>query len=531
MEPNDQHSFLTRLKSSKIGMSLRIKVLFAAILAISIPLVGYLVLDSTINKSLLLQDNAASLRLVADSMNAKFMSCVNECDEARQLFVKKLASIHPDIEIIIVDPEFKVIAATRKGLLGNIWEEPQFKDILAGKTDYEWNNMEHHGIPVLDVTVPMKGRQDEITGVIHLAKPAVLVKNRIWDARIRHGAFVIFVVLMVVFILGFILYRSVIQRLVQIDREIRQITGPAIIAPDPTGPGDEIDRLQNFLKSLVRKLSGTAISLQHALSEKESLLTQVSDLNAGLETEIEKTKNELQKVQADLIRAEHLSTIGQLAAGLAHEIRNPLFIIRASAESMKKTDGEKDPLAIDIMEEVDRVNAMIIRLLDLARPVHTEKIAVSLADLVSEIADQFTKGLPAEITVTARADGPVPQIVYGDPALLRQAFSNIVENAIHSLSGSGTVDISTGIDTSGTAFIKIHDNGCGIKPEDLPQIFDPFFSRKARGTGLGLASVKKILDIHKAGVAVESCPESGTLFKVCFNGLLEDCDGQDTGSR
>lgn len=497
-------------------MSLRTRVLLAALLAIAIPLTAYLALDSTLNRKNLLNDQANSLRIIADSMNAIFMTCDDMCVQTTQDFVSSMDRIHPEIEIIIVDRQMRVIAATEQSLIGHPWHEPQFPAILAGELDFEWHKMEHHGIPVMDITIPMRDADNNITGALHLAKPIELVQERLRESSIRYGVFVAIVIISVVAILSTILYRIIVLRLVRIGQEIREISGLSGIEGPRGKTKDEIQLLHHFLNRMVGQLAGTTKQLQEALDDRELLLEQVNSLNAALESEIVRVRTELEKAQEGLLWAEHLSTIGKLAAGLAHEIRNPLFIIRATAESIKKTGDEGEQVASDIIEEVDRVNDIISRLLDLARPIVLGKERLNVAALIRDVVSQAAKRLPEGVMILGDVDAASDLWIMGDSSYLKQALANIIDNSVQAIRSRGEIKISAGHDADGRVYISISDDGCGIDKSDLALVFDPFYSKRSGGTGLGLPAVKKVLDLHKAEISIESQPEQGTIFRICF---------------
>ena len=104
----------------------------------------------------------------------------------------------------------------------------------------------------------------------------------------------------------------------------------------------------------------------------------------------------------------------------------------------------------------------------------------------------------------------------GDSSYLKQALANIIDNSVQAIRSRGEIKISAGHDADGRVYISISDDGCGIDKSDLALVFDPFYSKRSGGTGLGLPAVKKVLDLHKAEISIESQPEQGTIFRICF---------------
>lgn len=494
-------------------MSLRLKLLGAVFLAMVLPMVVYLIWDATIQRSALVRDQADALRTVADVIDSTLESCPGNCSVMGQAFVDSFGEIHPGIELIVVDRSSNVVFATQRDLVGNPWIEKDISRVLSGDAEFTWDLMAHHGLPVMDVTVPMiRNDHGGLIGAIHLAQPMPLVDHRIAEIRNRHIGFVLIVVMLVIVTLGLLVYRTIIRRLSLLDREMRAKVNLGGIAT-PKRHGDEIEHLSMALHSLIDDLAGTADRLAKTVDEKSKLLVQVEGFNEELEREVTRTRTELEAVQQELIRAERLSTMGQLSAGLAHELRNPLFIIRASAELLGRKCLSSKPLDSDIIEEVDRVDAIITRLLDLARPLAVEEMPIDLGGLVREVADSADRANPGRVNVFVEFSTN-PVWITGDRAFLRQALMNLVANACEVVDVGGMVRIEYGYADDARPYVKIKDNGIGISPTDLPHVFEPFFTKKPGGTGLGLASVKKILDLHSAEIFMESTLGFGTTVTV-----------------
>ena len=498
------------------GMSLGTKYIIATALSVLLPLLVYLIFDAFLVRDILVRDQAESLRLAADLVHGFLRACHKDCPRRSQGFLEQFARFHPDLEVLILDSDSKVYAAAQRDLTGNVWHEEGITRLLQGETAYVWDINTHHGELVLDVTVPWLDDSGEIKGAIHLARSLSLVRSRVTAIQIRHVIFVVSVALAVGVVLGLITYRLVVKRLRRVDYELHT-TDWAKRAPEVEGGGDEIDHLSSALRSLVGNLANTAAQLEGALDDKNRLLTRVERFNEDLEQEVQKTRSELLVVQQELVRAEHLATIGQLSAGLAHELRNPLFIIRASAESMRRKHTDSADLAEDIIEEVDRVNDILSRLLDLGRPLSAEKRHVDLASMLDDVVSLARKTLTPERSVKLEPGRPEAACtVEGDHSFLRQAFTNLIANACEAVEGPGEVSVTAAHTGASEVEVEIRDTGIGIRDEDLPHIFEPFFTRKPSGTGLGLCATKKILDIHGATISVTSRVGRGTRVVVKF---------------
>ncbi|MBV9158375.1 MAG: GHKL domain-containing protein, partial [Acidobacteriaceae bacterium] len=232
---------------------------------------------------------------------------------------------------------------------------------------------------------------------------------------------------------------------------------------------------------------------------------------------VESNRN-LRRAEASLRRSERLAALGQLTAGLAHELRNPLGTIKASSEMLNKATVQRRPEVMSEMagyigSEVDRMNALISSFLDFARPLQIRPVEADLravaenvhrqhADLASRTGVKLALRMP---------DGPLRFDF--DPDLLSLALSNLVQNAIQASKAGQEVELRV-VPSDEDVKIFVTDHGSGIKPEHLENIFNPFFTTKPNGVGLGLAIVSKIADEHNGQIRVFSEPESGTRFEL-----------------
>ncbi len=210
-------------------------------------------------------------------------------------------------------------------------------------------------------------------------------------------------------------------------------------------------------------------------------------------------------------QSEKLAAIGRLAAAVAHEVRNPLAVIRSSAalvlEDMpKETDNEK--AARFIVEEVDRLNAVVTALLDYARPLTPRREALALADLVAAVEPLVGAALRPKrgrLEATSEPPGDAPAL-RGDPDLLAKLVYGLALNAAQAIDDGGRVELrlQRGV---GAVELLVRDDGPGVAPEHAGRLFEPFFTTKAAGTGLGLATAARIAEAH--GGALELVPGAG----------------------
>jgi len=234
------------------------------------------------------------------------------------------------------------------------------------------------------------------------------------------------------------------------------------------------------------------------------------------ESIIEKRARERLKLIEQLNRAEHLSTLGEMVAGISHEIRNPLGIIRSSSELLKKKMAGCDPSSTIpdiIIEESVRLNNIITDFLNFAKPKSPNLTACKIENVLEKNINFLTTQITKEgYTLRKHYDNDLPEIS-ADADMLYQAFLNILINAMQAMPEGGVIDVKVTAEDN-TVTIVFEDEGEGI-PEDLiEKIWDPFFTTKAKGTGLGLGIVKNMIESHKGSVRIDNKAVAGTRVKV-----------------
>jgi signal transduction histidine kinase len=227
------------------------------------------------------------------------------------------------------------------------------------------------------------------------------------------------------------------------------------------------------------------------------------------------------RIEEQLRRAERLSTLGELSAVLAHEIRNPLGSIRGTAEILRddfRPGDQKYEFLEILVKETDRLNRVVEDFLKLSRPVQVEQATCDLEKELREVA-AFAGGAADQHGVAIELNlAPLP-VVRGDREKLRQVFLNLVLNAIQATPMGGRISITTLLlppkeGKGGQMEIRFADTGAGIATENLERIFEPFFTTKEGGTGLGLAIAQKIVESHGGSISVQSEPKEGSCFIV-----------------
>ncbi len=259
------------------------------------------------------------------------------------------------------------------------------------------------------------------------------------------------------------------------------------------------------------------------------LTYELLEANRAATRRAESAAQQLAEANRDLRRRkrkcaapERLAALGQLSAGLAHEIRNPLSTIKGSAEMLLKNVDANGAVAQElagfISTEVDRTNALVTRFLDFARPLALRLEKTEVTEVIDEAVAEVEKHTPPlDVSIYKNYSPDIPPILL-DRQLIERVLYNLLLNAAQASPPRGSVTVKTrqlGDTLEGSAVeIAVIDRGTGIAPKDRESIFNPFFTTKSSGVGLGLAIVSKIVDEHGGQITVESEPGAGSVFRV-----------------
>jgi signal transduction histidine kinase len=242
------------------------------------------------------------------------------------------------------------------------------------------------------------------------------------------------------------------------------------------------------------------------------------------------TNRKLEQAQEEARRSERLAALGQMSAGLAHEIRNPLGVIKGSAEMLHQKLGESNPLASElagyISSETNRLSALVTRFLDFARPLHAELVPQKITAVLDRALHDVSLSVArnnedAVVSVERQYEADLP-LVPLDEGLSEQAFVNLIQNAYDAMGSRGgelrvSVARANGMNRDGVE-VRIEDTGPGIPVELREQIFNPFVTTKKTGVGLGLSIVSRIIDGHHGAIRLEDAGDGqrGARFVVFF---------------
>jgi two-component system sensor histidine kinase PilS (NtrC family) len=281
------------------------------------------------------------------------------------------------------------------------------------------------------------------------------------------------------------------------------------------GQTDELkDRPVRFEGQIAKHDGATAI-----LGFTASLLKDDRDTVRGIILTFQDITR-LTEMEEQMRRQERLATVGSLAAGIAHEIRNPLASLSGSIQMLQgdlDLQGDSRHLMDIVLRETDRLNTIITEFLDYARPRSSARERVDLVSLMQETIDMFRNSRDFHAGIDVRCDLAPRLIVSGDAQRLRQVFWNLLINAAQAIEGGGSVSVSAAPGSGELAdhvLVRISDSGCGIPAESLENIFDPFFTTKTNGTGLGLAIVYRIIIDHGGAIDVKSEQGKGTIVTI-----------------
>ena len=278
----------------------------------------------------------------------------------------------------------------------------------------------------------------------------------------------------------------------------------------PFNNQDLADRIANILKIRDVELRNTEL-----LKERERLLQEIEAWNLELEARVQEKTEALQQAQAENVQAEKLATLGYLSAGMAHEVRNPLNSITLFVQLIKSgiDDNEKLEYIERIFKEVDRIDNILSKLLDASKRPRFELKDVDVKEVIEQTLELFSPQIQLNDILVERYYRSLPPAIQADPSEIEQIFTNLFLNSIHEMPHGGALKVALDCDDA-SIVIRVSDTGKGIPEKNLPNIFDPFFTSKSRGSGLGLSVVLRIVKTYKGKIDVEETSERGTTFRI-----------------
>lgn len=287
---------------------------------------------------------------------------------------------------------------------------------------------------------------------------------------------------------------------------------------------DEVGKLASSFNIMVQRLKESREeieewnrTLEKKVEERTESLQQAQSELKAVNEQLVKALTELRETQDKMIHTEKMAALGQMASTIAHEIHNPLAGMRGALEVLLKDQADKPQVEVlgKVLDQIDRLTQTTTRLLSFARPAKPQQMPTDLKDLIEKtrffILEQAKKK-GVEIILNLE---PLDSPIFLDPQLTNQAFLNIALNALQAMEDGGTLTISLRmLPEDGSAVVIFSDTGKGMPQEVRDKIFNPFFTTKRYGTGLGLYVVKDIIEQQGGTVAVSSIPGKGTQVTV-----------------
>jgi signal transduction histidine kinase/putative methionine-R-sulfoxide reductase with GAF domain len=282
------------------------------------------------------------------------------------------------------------------------------------------------------------------------------------------------------------------------------------IAADHAEAGRSITK--QTLESVMTFAQQAGLAIHNAFMYQE-----LKTFSQQMEEKIQRTTADLRKTEAQLIRSEKLAALGQLAAGIAHEIRNPLTSINILIHSLRDKPSNEERRQEDlrvIEEEIRRINEIVDQFLRFAKPAPPLLQQVDVLSLFEETL-QLLKPQIEKHRISVEKEFPSLPPTVLDREQMKQVVLNLLLNALQAMPGGGRLRLSGQVlEDNRWIQLSIQDTGVGILPEDMNKLFDPFFSTKEGGVGLGLSIAHRILDQHRGKIQAESTPGRGTLFTL-----------------
>lgn len=282
----------------------------------------------------------------------------------------------------------------------------------------------------------------------------------------------------------------------------------------PFNSRDLVERLHNVLR--IREVELHNRELQ---KQQERLLFEIERWNLELQKRVREKTEALQSAQEEIAKSEKLAALGYLSAGIAHEIRNPLNSISLFVQLMRQTVTDPEQLGHQskILKEVERIDSIIRKLLDASRRNRNISTGVQVHQVIDAVIETFSAQIESrKIHIDRHYQiASEPPCITADPTELGQIFTNLFLNAMDAMSRGGRLVIEL-FENNGRVIVRVSDSGTGIAQDVLPSIFEPFFSTKSRGTGMGLPVALRIVRMYEGNMEVEQSSSSGTTFRLDF---------------
>ncbi len=359
------------------------------------------------------------------------------------------------------------------------------------------------------------------------ANEMLLEAVKISDEQIKYSYITVFTVIGVILVFGIILTffipRVITKPIFNLFKAAESVgEGDYSYRVDGVKSSGEINTLVQAFNHMIDNIERNDKELQEKNDEILKLLETTKRFNEVLETEIEQATREIKEKHKALIKTEKLATIGELATGVAHEVRNPLSGIAIALELMQdETENEEHQQTIsEILDEIVRLERIVKGLFQLGHPKSLQLIECQPNDIVDRALSLVnmkakSKGVMIEKNLSCENQ------FYVDHEQIEQVVLNLLINGIDATGSFGTVKVETK-NSNGTVEIAVSDTGCGFPQKDIDKILQPFYSTKEKGTGLGLAISNRIVEAHKGKMHITAKEGVGAKFTVEIPNNLTD---------
>jgi two-component system NtrC family sensor kinase len=369
-----------------------------------------------------------------------------------------------------------------------------------------------------------------VLGVLDIVYPLEQIDRTIRRNTLTIAGLSLGFIILAAVLVSLLVQRTVYRPLADMKDGATRLAEGDLDQPIPVRSHDEFGQLAEAFNSMMRALRSSRIELE--------------EWGHTLEQKVEEATRELHVAQAEAARGEKLASVGLLAAGIAHELNNPLTGVLTFSTLVRKQLPDDSPEAEDldlVIQETRRCATIIRRLLDFAREKAPEKQYADLNRMIERSVDLISESAKAaDIEIDMQLDASLP-VVWIDENLVEQVVMNMLVNAEHAIEEGGRITIRTRLreddplhgahaERVPMAEITISDTGCGIAAENLQKIFDPFFTTKGvgKGTGLGLSVSHGTIEAHGGSIEVESTLGEGTEFRIYLP--LEGNPGEARGA-
>jgi len=503
------------MQKNGLGLRTTIVVNIALVMFITMLLISFLVL--TITRKTIFDYKVKTGETIVRSLQNNIISSLSSFDDTTtglQNTIDNFIAHAGDLaSFSIVDKSHRVVADRDKTRVGLINKDPHINEALAMGTQVK-NVRPYRGKDHLFISTPLY-QGNQLRGVLQ----AVFSLNDIEESMSRYQhtliIFTVMTALMFIVIGSVLLTRYLVKPLEKLIKATEDITEGYVPRHLEASGQNEIGTLSLSLARMTDKLR----------DDKEEIKSYIHSL--------EDSNTQLKKAQGDVIRSEKLSSVGRLAAGIAHEIGNPIGIILGYIEILRdngNNHNENTDALSRLENEVMRIDAIIRELLSFSRPTTVAPHPIQVNPIIEE-ATSFIVHQKAfsTITVDLHLAESLPCIM-ADERQLQQVMVNLFLNSMDAMPEGGTLSIATsqsnpahnaspaGIPLQSAMTITVKDTGTGMQGNDINKIFDPFYTTKSpgKGTGLGLSVCLSIVESFEGTLSVESTPGKGTIFTIVF---------------